>query len=66
MIPRTQVQRTGSRERIQKGYGTRMLEVLEQLATAQAKQSLQTLAADTRDAELSRQAKVGLRRLQQR
>jgi len=43
-----------------------MLEVLEQLATAQAKQSLQTLAADTRDAELSRQAKVGLRRLQQR
>ena len=66
MIPRTQVQRAGSRERTQKGYGTRMLEVLEQLATAQAKQSLQALAAEPRDAELSRQAKAGLRRLQQR
>jgi hypothetical protein len=43
-----------------------MLEVLEQLATAQAKQSLQALAAEPRDAELSRQAKAGLRRLQQR
>jgi len=43
-----------------------MLEVLEQIGTAQARQFLQTLAVETRDIELSRQAKAGLRRLEQR
>ena len=43
----------------------RLLEVLERLGTPQARQFLQTLADQSEDRQLSREAAAGLKRIQQ-